>query len=1449
MIGVDLSLSREVDRMQRVTFVSKPLFVTLAICLCVSILYRDPNLARAESAPIEVDTTDVVDDPNDGRCDLFEALQAAFGQKSSGDSPTEYHECTAFAGAKEVIFTGPAAGGTITIPSGPGSLDLPFITDDVTITGPVILDGGGEKRILRVANGGTLTLANLTMQNGYTAGGGGAILSSGGDINIIGSAFLGNTADNDGGAINTPGGLSILASNFAGNGAGRDGGAVYQGSSYKALQISLSTFNGNSAVKTGGALYVRTDDAEISDTIFNGNIVMDDNPDDDTRGGGAIYMQQAELTIERSVFNGNLSLDGNGGAIATSLSTKLDIRKSSFNGNIAGDLTSAHLGGALYNQETLNIDGATFLNNLSPKGNGGAIFNDKGAELNAANATFSANGATDGDGGAIYNGNTQTGSTIASHATFRNVTLYANLAGNEGSTFFNQDGNHTISLGNTIVDDGGGPGDNCNRDLTSLGHNLDTGSSCGLDGSGDLTNADADLEPPAFNGGPLADLFTHLPGENSDAIDAGDNAICSAEPVENEDQTGGLRPKDGDANGVPICDIGAVEADARIPGYGSDPIWPGPLSTGTTTVNTPVTATLEVFETGNATLTVGDPTFGGANAGEFDLVSPFVSFDIADGGAAVDIGIRCTPTAVGTRTASFSVTTNDPAHPSVSYDLACQSEAAPTPGFASEPAVGGTMDYGAMEVGDSAVRNLTIMETGNATLAYGNAELSGPNPSDFTFNAFQTSISDGGDPVVIPITCTPAGVGYRSATLTMTTNDPQNPTASWNLVCEGTPPPPPVLVEPGSSRTSPVNMLDGVNGVAVSPDGRHTYVASFFSDAVAVYERDMVTGDLTFRSGNSNTDLNGAQYVTVSPDGSQVYVTAGVAGNLIVFDRDGTTGDLSTAQTIRQSSYADLLGAYGVAVTPDGRFIYVTSNIQNALLGFERLPNGDLDFLFTMGGVDLVGTHNLSVSPDGKNLYVTAHAAQDTGKLVAYEIDPLTGTLSHLQTITEGDIIGGFPFILFVDALEGAIDVSVSPDGKNVYAVGRDDDAIARLDRNPADGTLRYRGRWKDGALGIDGLDGVSGVAVSPDGKHVYAAGFNDMALAVFSRDSSTGWIDQVQVINRSSPSPLLNGANDVGLAPDGSSVYAAAFLDDAVVSLHIANPTPVVKTLLPASTVAAGPGLTLTVEGESLVPGVQAVVNGTSRPATYVNPTTFQVDLATADVAAAGTLDIGASNPAPGGGSSANELTFVITAPGENPVPSIDALLPQGTQAGAEDDLLLTVNGANLIESSQVKWNGQDLVTTYVNETELQATVPATMLGAVGTAVVTVVNPAPGGGTSNPAAFGITRPWENPVPTIRTLDPGEVTLYGFLGEPIVIHVHGSGFIEDTQAQWNGENRPTQYVSHTEIAITLTAADTTPAGTGVISAYNPIPGGGTSNAVSFTIVRFKYGIFLPLVLQ
>ena len=78
------------------------------------------------------------------------------------------------------------------------------------------------------------------------------------------------------------------------------------------------------------------------------------------------------------------------------------------------------------------------------------------------------------------------------------------------------------------------------------------------------------------------------------------------------------------------------------------------------------------------------------------------------------------------------------------------------------------------------------------------------------------------------------------------------------------------------------------------------------------------------------------------------------------------------------------------------------------------------------------------------------------------------------------------------DGLNETNSVVVSPNGKNVYAIGQEDDAVAEFTRN-SDGSLTFLGchrrrqqrrdlRQRHG----DGLIGPEAIAISPDGENVY---------------------------------------------------------------------------------------------------------------------------------------------------------------------------------------------------------------------------------------------------------------------------------------------------------------------------------------------------------------------------
>jgi hypothetical protein len=106
--------------------------------------------------------------------------------------------------------------------------------------------------------------------------------------------------------------------------------------------------------------------------------------------------------------------------------------------------------------------------------------------------------------------------------------------------------------------------------------------------------------------------------------------------------------------------------------------------------------------------------------------------------------------------------------------------------------------------------------------------------------------------------------------------------------------------------------------------------------------------------------------------------------------------------------------------------------------------------------------------------------------------------------------------------------------------------------------------------------------------------------------------------------------------------------------------------------------------------------------------------------------------------------LAEVVTGadPGTaNPVPLINQpLVPDARRPGGSG-FKLTVNGTGFVSGSKVNWNGTARSTTFVNSSRLTASILAADIATPSTASVTVINPSPGGGTSNPGFFEVTIP------------------------------------------------------------------------------------------------------------
>ncbi len=272
--------------------------------------------------------------------------------------------------------------------------------------------------------------------------------------------------------------------------------------------------------------------------------------------GGAFEVRQGGfLTLLNSVVEGNSS--GGGGGIDVDSESKAVLENVLVSQN-----TSTEGGGGIRVEYSSGLRGTLAMTNVTISGNSttgspGAGLDNEGETI-ATNVTINGNQSAEAGGGVL---NTSTGSLALT-----NATIAENIAHEDEPGIRNLGSSSAVTLRNTIVADG------CSGTstpaVTSQGHNLDAGTSCGFAESGDISGKSPLLGPLENNGGTI-ELPTMALATTSPAVDAGNNAVCPA-----TDERGVPRPHG------PVCDIGAFELATPI------------VTVGTTSAITENTATV-----------------------------------------------------------------------------------------------------------------------------------------------------------------------------------------------------------------------------------------------------------------------------------------------------------------------------------------------------------------------------------------------------------------------------------------------------------------------------------------------------------------------------------------------------------------------------------------------------------------------------------------------------------------------------------------------------------------------------------------------------------------------------------------------------------------------------------------------------------------------------------------
>ncbi|WP_323635509.1 beta-propeller fold lactonase family protein [Pectobacterium polaris] len=250
--------------------------------------------------------------------------------------------------------------------------------------------------------------------------------------------------------------------------------------------------------------------------------------------------------------------------------------------------------------------------------------------------------------------------------------------------------------------------------------------------------------------------------------------------------------------------------------------------------------------------------------------------------------------------------------------------------------------------------------------------------------------------------------------------------------------------------------VDGVSGldaavseIVLSDDGTSLYAINGVTpvdgattkNAVVFFSRDTTSGALTFVGslvGSDTIPLKSPSGIVLSSDGTSAYISNLGNHSITVLSRDAETGTLDYVTTINKSTIAAdansaeipqndryLEGLQDIVISPDNRFVYVSSNSQGTVSIFSRdTDSGALTYagtlnLYSAGHIpaNALALRELVMSEDGSALYVAAFGSKS---LLVLSRDSDSGALTYRNSVE-----------LSVNTVNH---LAVSADGKNIYA-------------------------------------------------------------------------------------------------------------------------------------------------------------------------------------------------------------------------------------------------------------------------------------------------------------------------------------------------------------------------------------------------------------------------------
>ena len=464
---------------------------------------------------------------------------------------------------------------------------------------------------------------------------------------------------------------------------------------------------------------------------------------------------------------------------------------------------------------------------------------------------------------------------------------------------------------------------------------------------------------------------------------------------------------------------------------------------GSVDVGSTSSETFTVSNDGDDDLSVSSSSITGTDAGQFSITSGGGSVTLAPG-ESHNITVQFGPSSAGSKSASLSISSDDPDEGTKTAALSGTGVLEPDIGLSPSSA-----NFGSVSVsGGSETESFTVSNSGNDNLNVSSSSISGSGSSHFSITSGGGSFSLApGATHTIQVTYNPSSAGSHSASLNVSSDDPDEGTKSASLSGTGTEPD--ITLSPSS---------ENYGDVVVDQSSSETFtVGNSGSETLSV-------SSVSLTGGNSDQ-------FSITSGGGSFTLAPGATRNVTVQFSPTSEGAKSTTLRIASNDPDEnpkdaALSGTGVVI-PDIAVSPSSKNYGNVRVGSSSSQsftvsnegNGTLN----VGGTSLTGTNSdqfsitsgggsFSLAPGGSRTVAVAFNPTNTGAKSANlrfsSDDPDEGTKDVALSGT-----GTLPDIGLSPSSQNYGDVVVDQTGSETFTVSNDGDATLNVSSTTITGT------------------------------------------------------------------------------------------------------------------------------------------------------------------------------------------------------------------------------------------------------------------------------------------------------------------------------------------------------------------------------------------------------------